>query len=263
MPFAIAPDGSRLHFQVNGKQGAPAIMLGYPWTTRMARISAAGGGVDQARLEALNQGFIDVLAERYRIVHMDYPRGSEPSDPPKPGDLTVETVVSDHLAIADAAGIKRFVLVGYSWSSNAALQVASRTSRCAGLVIGAWPPLSAPYAEVLAQLNVALSMLDETAPDTRFLAMIARNYQSVLDGWDEEVEVPKIAGPKVTFFGANDVGVPAAGLAAPIAERTRSRRADLERLGWTVMELPGFDHNISDNRLVLDIVLGALEGHSW
>src|SRR5579871_5229217 len=98
MPFATASDGRRLHFTVHGPEDAPALLIGYPWTDAMAQMAAAmlGGAIDPAFIIASNAQLIDALAEHYRVVHVDYPRGSPPTDPPGPGDLTVDTVASDH-----------------------------------------------------------------------------------------------------------------------------------------------------------------------
>ena len=162
MPFATASDGARLHYSLHGPEDGPAMLIGYPWNDGMATVMSAMAAMADQRDEmiAQNRQLIAGFAERYRVVHMDYPRGLPPTDPPRPGDLRAETVASDYLAIADAAGVDRFFALGYSWSANAALQVASRTDRCAGIGVGGWPPLSAPYAALLEQTAVLSRRLD-------------------------------------------------------------------------------------------------------
>ncbi len=109
---------------------------------------------------------------------------------------------SDYLTIADAAGVDRFVAVGYSWSANAALQVASRTERCAGLALGGWPPLSGPYAELLELVTGVVAQLEEDSPQRPFMQIIANYYNSIVGSWDEEAAVTAIKGPRLAFFGS-------------------------------------------------------------
>ena len=94
MPFAIVQDGTRLHYQVHGPEDAPAMLIGYPWNEGMATIMSgmAAGTAGRDEMIRQNVGLVDAFAERYRIVHMDYPRGLPPTDPAKPGDLRAETV---------------------------------------------------------------------------------------------------------------------------------------------------------------------------
>ena len=181
------------------------------------------------------------------------------------GDLHADTVASDYLAVADAAGVDRFVALGYSWSANAALQVASRTDRCAGVAIGGWPPLPGPYDELLRLLQTTIAELEPDDPSRAFQQMIANYYESIVGHWDEEAAVGALTGPRISFFGENDDGVPELGLPVPLAELTRSRRGDLERLGWTVVEIPGHDHMTVavDSALVVATVTAALGEQTW
>jgi pimeloyl-ACP methyl ester carboxylesterase len=240
MPFTTAADGCRLHFTDHGPQDAQAILLGYPWNDGMAEMSAvlAGGVVSADLLKALNRELIEGLAASYRVLAMDYPRGMAPTEGPRPDDLTAATVVADHLAVADAAGVDTFAVLGYSWSATTALQVATRSERCTGVVMGGWSPLSAPYAE----LRGVLDAMRRAEPDhaaAELWRQIANYYASIAD-WDEEGEVSALTGPRTCFYGALDNAVP--GMEVPIADRARQRTKDLETLGWTVVEVPGADH---------------------
>ena len=75
MPYAIAEDGTRLHYEVHGPEHAPAILIGYPWNDGMAAVmasmamAAATGAQDE--MVRQNRALVDAFAERYRIVHMD------------------------------------------------------------------------------------------------------------------------------------------------------------------------------------------------
>lgn len=267
MAFAEATDGCRLHYEVYGPPDRPALLIGYPWNDGMAYTVGALLGDDEmvATAMAANRALVEGFAETYRVVHMDYPRGLPPTEGPFEGDLLAETVASDYITIADAAGVDRFVAVGYSWSANAALQVATRTDRCVGVAIGGWPPLAGPYAELLQLLQASIAELEEDDPQRGFMQMIANYYDSIVGVWDEEAAVAAMTGPRLSFFGADDDGVPEMGLPVPLAGLTRSRRADLESLGWTVTELQGHDHMTlaMDSALVIETVTAAFGDETW
>ena len=91
------------------------------------------------------------LAQHYRVVTID-PRGNgrsdRPTDPAEYGDLAF---VADTVAVMDAAGVDRAVLVGICVSAWQAMLVASlHPDRVQGVVaIGPWlyddtPPLAVP-----------------------------------------------------------------------------------------------------------------------
>ncbi len=48
-----------------------------------------------------------------------------------------------------------------------------------------------------------------------------------------------------------------------IAELTRQRRADLERLGWVVTEVPGRDHMDLPVEVTVQVIREALDEHVW
>lgn len=294
MPYITASDGCRLYYEVKGKADGQALFVTYPWTDALVETMAELLGVGDAEAEENkkeSRSFIDSLAEHYKIVHFDYPRGVGKSER-KVEDLTADTVASDYLAIADAAGVDRFVALGYSWSANAALQVAIRTQRCAGVAIGGWPPLSGPYKtllEFLTKSNGGLSgwfmrvitrnkIIRCLIPKNKRTALtnvanmmesVANYYKSVVGQWNEEVEIAKLTtGPRITFFGSDDNGVPSQNLVAPLAENNRKRKDDLERLGWRVVEIVGYDHETllqgsSGIKEISSLLLNELEPYQW
>ena len=267
MPYATAPDGCRLHFELLGPADGPALMIGYPWNDGMAHMMGemAGDMSNVAAQVELNHAFVEQFTDRYRVVFMDYPRGLAPTEGPLEGDLTPDTAASDYLTIADAAGVERFVALGYSWSATAGLQVASRTDRCAGLALGGWPPLSAPYELLLEQVRAQAAVFGPDEDAGRFIRATANWYEAIVGHWDEEAAVAKLTGPRISFFGADDDGVPDMGLPVPLAELTRSRRADLEALGWNMRELEGHDHMTltTDPALVASTIREVLDQHDW
>lgn len=117
--FAAAGDGTRVWWS-NAGSGTPAVLLldgigcaGYVWR----------------RLEP-------VLAERARVLHMQY-RGHGQSEAPRdPARVRIDELVSDVLAVLDAAGERRAILVGHSMGVQVALEAHRRAPRrVAGLML--------------------------------------------------------------------------------------------------------------------------------
>src|SRR5512140_2912238 len=110
------PAGS-LHVDDGGKGGLPVLF-----------VHGLGGdsGVWEAQLRHLR-------ASR-RAVALDL-RGHGRSAAPKDGDYAVASVAQDVAAVADALGLKRFVLVGHSWGGLIVCAYAGKHSdRVAGLL---------------------------------------------------------------------------------------------------------------------------------
>jgi pimeloyl-ACP methyl ester carboxylesterase len=233
------PDGCQIAFDIEGPAGAPGILVNYPWSPGNAHQMAEAGGLDLACLGTNADHLVNGLAARSRVVVFDYPRGLGGTTGPYADGLTLSTVVGDFLAVADAAGLAEFALLGYSWSASAALEVAARISRCTALVIGGWPPHDPPHRE----LRDACTALAGNPHDGRsgLAGMYARYYQSILDGgrlagteWRADV-------PSVLFYGTDDTE-PMAGAAGSVADLVRRSRHILAAQGWRVVEVPGCDH---------------------
>ncbi len=198
-----------------------------------------------AESQAVLDGYLDQLTDAYRVILVDYPNIGRSSSPP-PDEMTAERVCSDYLAVADALGVERFVYWGYSWGGAAGLQLASRTTRLAALVIGGWPPLGGQYRDIL---EAARRQLDDPSPSSRVVLREAAQYrqwvtfyESVLE-WPEAEAVRAFECPRMVFFG--ELGdVDPGGENILIASTLRSRRSELEELGWRVHEFPGREHSV-------------------
>jgi pimeloyl-ACP methyl ester carboxylesterase len=220
---------SGIYFETHG-EGIPLI-LGFP-------IMASPWQGDP-ELKVVN-GYLGLLTDRYKVVVMDYPNlavGVGKTEPIPAEELTADRVAADLLKVADAAGFDRFAFWGFSWGGVIGLQLASRTDRLTALVCGGWPPLGAPYSDMLA---ITRKMAE--APDVPVrVDQFATFYESV-QNWDEtSLEVPC---PKLTFVGANDDMAYPDGITLRLASTIRERRPELEAQGWEVVEVPEKDHGL-------------------
>jgi len=143
MPEARLHDQSTIAVEVHGR--GPAVLLPVnpqpvqgPQAEELRR-----WGVDPA----LGRTLIDGLSDTFQVIAFDYE--GQVLRVPKPDTLTPENVAGDLLAVADAAGADRFGYYGYSWLALAGLQLGIRTDRLAALVMGGFPPLDGPYAQML------------------------------------------------------------------------------------------------------------------
>ena len=217
---------------------------------------------------ALGRSLIDGLSDAFRVVAFDYE--GQVLQAPKPDTLTPANVAGDLLAVADAVGADRFAYYGYSWLALAGLQLAIRTDRLAALVMGGFPPLDGPYAEML-QVTTATHAL-ASSPSTPSTATTSQPseepsgepdwsqvevslteaqtrqfvtlYQA-LQGFDDRAAQARISCPRLCFVGSADeitYGERWGGVQVSLAGPVISRRAELDALGWEVRVLEGLDH---------------------
>ena len=113
-------DGVRLWWARYGTQG-PWLLLVPPFQIVHASIF---------------KGLVPWLADHFRVVVMD-PRGNGRSDrPDDPSAYTVAHLLDDTLAVMDAAGFDRGVLVGLSLGAQSAIRIAAdRPARVSHLVV--------------------------------------------------------------------------------------------------------------------------------
>jgi len=264
MPEARLHDGSAIEVQVNGQ--GPALLL--PVNPRPVQ----GPQADELRRwgndPALGRSLIDGLADVFRVVAFDYE--GHVLQVPKPATLTPDNLARDFLAVADAAGAERFAWYGYSWLAVGGLQLAIRTDRLTALVMGGWPPIDGPYAEMLrvtvAAHRMATEPRDPAAPASEptpassseeldwstvevtlseaQTQQFATLYQA-LQRFDDRAAQARLACPRLCFAGsADDIDYPErwGGVRVHTAAPLLERRAELEADGWEVRVLDGLDH---------------------
>jgi pimeloyl-ACP methyl ester carboxylesterase len=214
---------------------------------------------------ALGRSLIDGLSDTFRVVAFDYE--GHVLQVPKPDTLTPANVVGDLLAVADAAGADRFAYYGYSWLALAGLQLGIRTDRLAALVMGGFPALDGPYAQML-QVTMAThdmassptstvtsppseepsdepdwSQVEVTLTEAQTRQFVTL-YQALQD-FDDRAAQAKVSCPRLCFVGSADeisYGERWGGVHVSFAGAVIGRRAELEALGWEVRVLEGLDH---------------------
>ena len=261
MPEARLHDASTIAIEVHGR--GPTVLL--PVNPRPVEGAQAEEmrrwGVDPA----LGRSLIDGLSDAFRVVAFDYE--GHVLAVPKPDTLTPANVAGDLLAVADAAGAERFGYYGYSWLALAGLQLGIRTDRLTALVIGGFPPIDGPYAQMLRVTTATYEMasspratepspppqepsdeLDWSQAEVAMTEGQARQFVTLyqaLQDFDDLAAQARISCPRLCFVGSADEidyaerwGGVQVRLAGPVIDR----RAELEALGWQVRVLEGLDH---------------------
>jgi hypothetical protein len=205
-------------------------------------------------VEAVADAGFTVVAADYEDHRLQHPAAA---------GLTPHSLSADLLAIADAAGARRFAYAGYSWTALAGLQVALRTDRLWALAMGGFPPLAGPYREMLAVTRAAhaasttqVAALDlaevepgdwdaagvQTSPDqTRQFVTL---YEALQD-FDDAASIAGLTLPRLAYAGEADeieYSPRWGGVTVRIGGPLREHRDELEAAGWTVELLPGRDH---------------------
>lgn len=223
-------------FEVQGSPEGRPLMITLP-------LMASFGEIFGDELAPVMAGYLGRLTDRYRVLLVDYPSIGRSRDI-TPAELTADRVCADLLGVASAAGFESFAYWGYSWGGNVGLQLATRTDRLTALVVGGWPALGAPYAELL---QAAQRKLPNPEPSSlkvlRSPAQYAQwiHYGQSIERWPEREAVSRITCPRLNVFGS-DGDLVEAGIPVPIATRIRSHRAELEAMGWQVHEISGHGH---------------------
>ena len=226
-------DAYPIYFEVHGPVDGVPLFLGFPLMASYAEIF----GQEQS---SVKDGFLNRLTDRYRVLLVDYPNVGKTMVPPR-GDMTPDRVYADLLSVADAAGFDRFVYCGHLWGAINGLMLASRSDRVSALICGTWPPLGAPYSDMLRGVEMQLA---EPPPHAMVILHDPGQYAqwhtfySGMQEWPEEDVAAAITCPRIALIGANAESS-VAGVPLRLLERLREARPRLEAMGWTVREIPG------------------------
>jgi pimeloyl-ACP methyl ester carboxylesterase len=117
--IATSPDGTKIAYEVTGS--GPHMLLVH------------GGG--QTRRSWNQLGYVDRLAKRYTVITMDL-RGVGDSDRPTKAEFyALDRVLADIMAVADAAGAKRFHLYAFGHGGTLARYLAAKSDRVGSAVL--------------------------------------------------------------------------------------------------------------------------------
>jgi 3-oxoadipate enol-lactonase len=146
MPFAIAPDGTRLHYETLGQ--GPALIL------------ISGQAFDHHMWDEVRDDF----AAHFQVIVFDH-RGTGQSDKPDHADAySTRAFAGDVIAILDALGIQRAHAYGFSMGGRIAQWLGiDHADRMLSLVLGATTPGNTHGIRRTAQADEALASGNPTA----------------------------------------------------------------------------------------------------
>lgn len=252
------------------------------------------GIVFLARVPTENRRYAEALADAYRVVLFEPremalhakgalesladPRARETVerhlagrnlswDPAAYSEYPLDLMVGDLHRAADAAGLDRFVLAGYSGTASLAAFLASASPRVVGVVLGGahvlgWQQFWLGYLggySAAATANPELSDLTKS-----LLQLMVLQAELELDR-DTGTRLGALPGPRILWGGSRDgeSDDPGVGKALPglrIGFRVQRAIADYHRLGFEVFQLEGLGHLAAFNAVdrAVPLIRGAL-----
>jgi pimeloyl-ACP methyl ester carboxylesterase len=231
MRSVTAADGTEIWFATHGDPLRPAVLLGPHFYASYGRTEADD-----------TQQWIDGLKQEFFLIVADYPRGFGRTGNPLGLDFTPDVAAEEYARIADAAGVKSFGWVGYSYGGAIGIQVACRSGRVSALAVGGFPPLNAPFREMVeVTTRIATTPPPGWDVDPKLLWSSVGFYSPLLR-WPEREAVAKLEMPRMAFIGTEDIGVPSYGIETPMAADLRKAEPELKSLGWQLEWIEGRDH---------------------
>jgi pimeloyl-ACP methyl ester carboxylesterase len=117
--FATSPDGTRIAFDVTGQ--GPALILLH------------GGNQNRQKWHEL--GYVERLKDHFKVVTIDIRGNGESDKPVDSADYTTDKMGQDILAVADACGVERFTIWGFSYGGNIGRYLAAQSNRVVKIII--------------------------------------------------------------------------------------------------------------------------------
>lgn len=170
MTYVRSTDGTRLHYQVTGRPGAPPILF----------IQGLGADKNGWNLQRL------ATATRYRAVALDN-RGAGRSDKPH-GRYTLEQMADDAIAVLDHAGVDTAHVVGASMGGAISQIVAVKyPQRTRSLTLACTAGRNHPWREELLTSwrdNALASGIGSMGPDAARWVIGPRSWRRLLPAID-------------------------------------------------------------------------------
>jgi pimeloyl-ACP methyl ester carboxylesterase len=215
VPFAEAPDGTRLYYEETGS-GEPLLLV-------------SGQELDHEFWDPVRDGF----AGRHRVIVYDH-RGTGRSDEPHEPSYTTRGLAADAVAVLDHAGVERAHAYGHSMGGRVAQWLGiDHGTRLGALVLGGTTPdnvhgvrrpdtVTARFVRQPADEQAAL---DKWGPlffspdwaaahvdlvralfvDNRISAPTRRLHYGASEGHDSWTDLPRITRPTLVLHGDADM----------------------------------------------------------
>ncbi|MFF1559516.1 alpha/beta fold hydrolase [Streptomyces sp. NPDC058279] len=157
---------------VRKESGGPGLLLAH-----------GGGGSVESNFGAI----LDDLAAAYSVVGVDYPGTG--GTPRATGPLELDVLADQLVAAADAEGLERFAVLGYSLGGNVAVRLAARyPERVTALVLTATFARAGNRLGLVADLWSALAARGDSESLARFLTPLALGARTLEALGPEELE---------------------------------------------------------------------------
>ncbi len=121
--FADSPDSVQIAFDRSGI--GPALVLIH------------GGGSN--RQEWHEAGYVGRLREHFTVITLDLRGHGESGLPTEPADYTIDKMMQDVLAVADACEVEYFTIWGFSFGGRVGRYVATQSERVAKIILMGTP----------------------------------------------------------------------------------------------------------------------------
>lgn len=191
MPFATAPDGVRIHYEIEG-DGPPLVL-------QHGLLSS---------LESWRQrGYVEQLAPRYQCILIDSRGHGESDKPDDPEAYEVRTRVVDVASVLHDAGVETAHYLGYSMGGWIGYGIAIyMPQRFRSLTIGGFSPLRPPAVEWgTVEANPALRENPLFARSLEEFPRAMRNSFEALRDWRGARQALRTTAlPLLMFAGTND-----------------------------------------------------------
>ncbi len=115
--FVTSKDGTKIAYETTGT--GPAIMLLH--------------GAGQSRAEWTRTDYVKRLAPTFTCISVDLRGNGESDKPTKPEAYAIDLMIDDLLAVADAAGAKRFHVWGFAYGGIIGRNLAAKSDRVLSL----------------------------------------------------------------------------------------------------------------------------------
>jgi pimeloyl-ACP methyl ester carboxylesterase len=234
--FVNSPDGTRIAYDRSGT--GPALVLLH------------GGG--NSRQDWHEAGYVKRLGQHFTVIPIDLRGHGESGMPVDPEDYTVDKMIQDVLAVADACGAGRFSIWGFSFGGKAGRYLAARSERVARMVLMG-TPLGSGVSDEFRQY------FEDFCAHWRLIFKARRDgllYPAALSPDDQELlqqgKVPSMMAWGRAMIDWPDIGP--ADFLCPTLWLVGSEDR------WAMVSVKKFEQDLKDSKVQLQIIEGLDHG---